>query len=116
MRAWYRLGNGWICRTCYNRLIYNPKRNPEHNKKWNPINNPKHFWFNGKNIQLKERILIGVCNWCRAVYPFDTKKTDMHHDENKYDESNPQKHAIEICARCHTKETRRLEKVTSEVK
>jgi uncharacterized protein YeaO (DUF488 family) len=52
----------------------------------------------------------GVCNWCRAVVPFDCKMTNMHHDENKYDEYNPIKYTIEICVRCHRKESIRLKK------
>lgn len=53
---------------------------------------------------------IGVCNWCRAVTPFDCNRTSLHHDENRYNINNPLQYTIEICDSCHMKESRRLQR------
>lgn len=60
--------------------------------------------FQGKRVILDRIVRIGVCNWCRAVRPFDTKQTQLHHDDNKYDISDPLKYTIELCAKCHLRE------------
>jgi hypothetical protein len=82
-----------------------------YNTKWNkifsPITNPKRLVFKGKRIRIKENPRIGVCNLCRNVVPFDCKQTQMHHE--KYDENNPLRYTIEVCASCHGKLTTKHE-------
>jgi len=57
---------------------------------------------------LDEPLRIGVCNWCRRVVPFDTMQTQLHHDENRYDDADVLRYTIELCNSCHTAETNRL--------
>lgn len=93
---WY--GNypiGWLCKSCNMRYITNPK--------WHPITSPIYdqlkVAFKGKRMYVDEPPRIGVCNWCRAVKPWDCRRTAIHHEF--YDEMNPLKHALELCAKCH---------------
>lgn len=71
-------------------------------------------WYNktikykGKSIYLSYVPRIGVCNWCRSVAPFDTELTQLHHDEDRYDDDHPLRYTIEICDSCHASETNRL--------
>ena len=81
---WYNTKDGWICNKCRN-IDRNSKR----------IN------FQGKQTFLGYNPRIGVCNICRAVYPFDTSLTHMHHES--YHKDNPLKDSIEMCIRCHIK-------------
>lgn len=55
--------------------------------------------FKSKRILLKIKPRIGVCNLCRAVVPFDCKRTNSHHII--YYEENPMEGTIEACPRCH---------------
>jgi hypothetical protein len=100
-----------LCRRCFDRYIHGPKQNPINAVKWRAINNHRRIKFAGRLIFVDHNPRIGVCNWCRAVMPFDCKKTHIHHDENKYDSTNPLRNTIEICPTCHTKETVRLTKL-----
>jgi len=108
-----------ICYPCYAKYFYNPATR----KRWNEINNKKwafmkpqrrikyretssaydrrrlYFAPLGKYLRLPTNPKIGVCNWCRAVKPFDCKKTDMHHEQ--YDLSDPLHYTIELCNACH---------------
>lgn len=93
------IGN-WLCHNCYLRLYVSPKwnpiKNPERRKKYNP----QRLKFKGKTTFVGKTLRIGVCNWCRAVVPFDCKLTHMHHEQ--YDSDNPSAHTIEICPQCHS--------------
>ena len=86
----------WICRRCYQQII-----NPIYNPIYSNIHNPRRLTYKGKVIRMKNARRIGVCNWCRAVTPFDCAKTELHHEQ--YDDNNPLAHTIEICPRCHIK-------------
>jgi hypothetical protein len=92
--------NKRICHNCYMKLYISSKWNPIKNPERHKIYNPRRLKFNGKYILLSRPPRIGVCNWCRAVIPFDCKQTQMHH--LFYDPLNPLLHTIEICPRCHT--------------
>jgi hypothetical protein len=62
----------------------------------------------------KDRIIthkvvrIGVCNLCRAVLPFDCKKTDLNH--YTYNDNNPLEGILETCVSCHSKYHRERDK------
>lgn len=76
----------------------------EKRKKLDRAYKAKQLYFQTRCVLASDRpIRIGVCNWCRAVAPFDTKTTHMHHEE--YHDDNPLKDAIELCISCHRKET-----------
>ena len=99
---WYNRNDNWYCNKCYMKLIDNPKWHPITNPMWNSITNPKHLVFKGKTIQLKERVLTGVCSLCGTA----DRKTNMHHI--KYHDNDPLKDTIELCQSCHVKEHWRL--------
>jgi hypothetical protein len=93
---WYSDGmGGYHCKPCRARLVDHPK--------WNLVNlkihNERRLTYKGKVVRLKEAPRIGVCNWCRAVPPFDCAKTQIHHEQ--YDDENPLAHTIEVCPKCH---------------
>lgn len=69
--------------------------------KSNPRYSKNRIQFKEKSILLKKNPRIGICSKCG-------KKglTQLHHE--KYDKFNPLNHTIEVCPRCHTKETWRL--------
>lgn len=93
---WYDNGKGgWWCKRCHSRLVDDPKWNPSMSK----IHNPRRLTYKGKVVRLEKPPRIGVCNWCRAVIPFDCERTQMHHEQ--YDDDNPLAHTIEICPLCH---------------
>ena len=75
------------------------KNNPERLKKLAHKRNTQRIRFKGPQIDLDYNPRIGVCNKCRYV-----GQTHLHHE--KYDESNPLKHTIELCISCHNKERR----------
>ena len=81
---WYRKRVGFYCDKC-------------HNKE----RNDRRVNFRGKQFILKSNPRIGVCNWCRAIVPFDTSRTVMHHEE--YNIKEPGEHIIELCPKCHYK-------------
>lgn len=83
------------CKTCHSRLIHNPKYNPDRHKKYNP----RRLSYKGQIILLDHDPKTGVCNLCRAVVPFDCKKTGMHHFS--YSDNDPLADTIEICQKCH---------------
>ncbi len=83
------------------------KNNPDYHKKYSKqldpvkiqIKNKRRILFKNKQLYIKERILIGVCNLCRAVVGLDCKRTSMHHIE--YHEEDILKDTIELCNSCH---------------
>lgn len=91
-----------LCHNCWSRYIHSPIQNKITNPKWQP----RRMQFKGKRLHLQFCPRIGVCNFCRAVVPFDCKRTHLHHEQ--YDDSDPMKHTIEICISCHAKESIRL--------
>lgn len=70
----------------------------------------KQIYFKTRCVKVGYAPRIGVCNWCRAVYPFDTKLTHMHHEA--YDVDSPANHIIELCISCHRLETIRVREMT----
>lgn len=103
---WYRLKEGGFC--CRKCRIRNPEVVKRANAKGNERRRLRHQGYRGKHISYLRDIRCGVCNWCRAVLGIDTDKMHLHHDENKYDDTNPLRFTIELCPRCHGKETIRL--------
>jgi hypothetical protein len=70
--------------------------------------------FRGKRPTLPQgntKLVTGVCNLCRAVTDIDCVWIEFHHDENRYDKKHPLRYTIEICPKCHGKETWRLETI-----
>ena len=63
--------------------------------------NKRRFKFINQIIFADEPPRIGVCNLCRAVVPFDTKRTNMHHE--KYHTNAPLKDTLEVCNSCHNR-------------
>lgn len=51
--------------------------------------------FKGKTIQLDFEPREGKCSDCGII----DEHTHLHHE--KYDESNPLAHTIEVCYKCH---------------
>ena len=99
---WYKhpdIPNKFLCNKCYLRLPQKQQKRQQLSK----IYHKKQHYYKNRNIHLDYEPRIGVCNWCRAVAPFDTKMTHIHHEQ--YDDNNPSKHTIEICVECHRKET-----------
>lgn len=134
---WFKYKDGYICKKCYQRLINNPRRTKEYIKKYNDRRD-KDFWrkhpktpeqnqywnsfrvkFKDKILRAKEPIIRDKCDWC------GNKKGDqyinckgeiatvkyIHKHHLKYHEDEPTKDTINLCASCHMKETRRLEKL-----
>jgi len=87
-----------LCRKCFDHLIHGPKIHACRVR----------LVINGIRIQLPFDPRIGVCNWCRGVRGIDCRKTDLHHDNDIYDITNPLWNTIELCSTCHGKETWRL--------
>lgn len=83
---WYKTIYGRICKRCYDRRIREKGKN--------------RLQFKEKRFCIKVS-RIGVCNWCRAVVPFDAKITHFHHES--YHDDSIRKDIIEICAKCHYK-------------
>ncbi len=63
--------------------------------------NKKRFLFLGQRLISQSVSRIGVCNFCRAIVNFDTKRTVLHHEY--YDKQDPLKHTIELCTSCHNR-------------
>jgi len=58
--------------------------------------------FLGPQITI-DPVRIGVCSFCgRSTEKREIKQTQLHH--TKYDLSDPLKHTIELCVRCHRRE------------
>lgn len=105
-RHWFREydkdGNiiAFFCKRCYKK--HYEKISADKRKGWNE----RRMIFKDEIVFLKEPPRIGVCNLCRGVRgEINTqtgklyKTTHIHHEE--YDESDPTKHTIEACRRCH---------------
>lgn len=117
-----------LCNKCYNKYINEPKR--VYNRIYNPTKHHKitrkyyennrlrrldiaseHcFRYKGRSLWFEESIRCGVCNLCRAIVRIDCHRTDRHHDEDRYDDSNPLRYTLEICRHCHNIETFRIRK------
>lgn len=98
---WYYHNGKIYCQKCRDRLFKDPKWNPIHSKKYNPINNPKRIVFKDKRILLKENPRKGKCKKCGKKIGEGIKRTHMHH--KKYDAKNPLAHTKELCISCHAK-------------
>ena len=90
IERWRYVDDEIFCLNCYERIF-----KPETTKK----RNSRRLTFEDKVLHVKENPRIGVCNMCRAVFPFDCVKTDMHHE--KYNKNNPLKDTLELCPNCH---------------
>lgn len=99
----------FICNTCYHYLFCSSDLKRRANKKGNERRHYRHQYFKDKHLTYLFDIRCGVCNWCRAVVGMDTKATQLHHDGNKYDHENPLRFTIELCLKCHRKESLRLD-------
>lgn len=88
-----------VCTNCYNTVI-----NANYIKRYVRYS----IKYKGKILHLDHDPRIDVCNWCRAVVPFDAMNTQLHHDERRYDDNNPLRNTIELCNSCHTREKHRL--------
>lgn len=123
--VWLRHDDGFICHTCYNKLIsnpkrtkeyikkYNDKRTPEYNKKYNDRKTPEQIKnnndkrimlrFGGKQILLNENPRTGYCSICRNnIFDGSCKITHIHHLE--YHDGSPLKDTVELCPSCHRKQ------------
>jgi hypothetical protein len=99
---WYKDKNGTnLCQKCYCKYVNNPRWYAKNKTRHRMMNNGRHMRFKNKPITLEMNPRIGICNWCRAVTPFDCGFTVLHHE--KYDDSNPLAHTIEICQSCHSR-------------
>lgn len=102
---WYLDGiGGWYCHACYMKNIISPTVDVATRKKRNAPYNTRRLKYKDKLLLLAANHKIGVCNLCRAVVGFDCQRTHMDHE--KYDDSNPLAHTMEICPRCHEKKHR----------
>ena len=107
-----------ICALCYLTIFYIPSNRKSFNKRQLEYYHKKEkrnhrLSYRGKPINVNYAIKVGVCNLCRAVWPFDTVQTQMHHD--KYDDNNPLAHVLEVCNSCHSKITVLQERITSAI-
>ena len=66
--------------------------------------------YKGKPYSYVYDIRCGVCNWCRKVAGIDTTYTNLHHDEDRYDDNDHFRFTLELCVECHGRETIRLKK------
>lgn len=109
-KGWYLNHDGTensLCRRCFDRHIRDPspERQKAHREYWHKhpekqkMSNERRITFKNKTVKISNALRTGVCNLCRAVAPFDTKITHMHHE--KYDGENPAAYTIEVCTRCH---------------
>lgn len=99
----------YLCKNCAEQTIYRVRRD-EYNKK-HPPTEYRHLIAQTRKKLPNKHYRTGVCNYCRAVKPFDTNETHFHHDEHKYDLSNPIRFTIELCSSCHGYENARLKKL-----
>jgi len=91
---WYKWNEQIVCKNCYMKLYYG-----KNSVKWKIWNSCKLF-FKGKQITLSKNPRTGICQRCgRSVQKEEIKRTHMHHE--KYDETDPLAHTIELCGRCH---------------
>lgn len=93
-----------LCSSCYHLIIrreatLRSARNYRLTHK-RTINNEVGVEINGKIKKFKVYIpRLGVCNFCRAVVPFDCSYTHFAHIE--YDLQNLSLNVIELCPKCH---------------
>lgn len=85
---WYSNGiiDQWICTNCYGQIFRVRHR----------------ITYKRSRIDLTVDPRVGVCNLCRAVMPFDCKRTDIHH--LRYNDEYPLRDTLELCIACHLKE------------
>jgi len=57
--------------------------------------------YKGKTIQLDFEPRKGICSNCGV----NDEHTHLHH--TKYDDSNPLKHTVELCKKCHMAQHRK---------
>lgn len=75
--------------------------------------NKQRIRFKGKQIRLDHNPRKGICVKCnRSVESNEIQLTNLHHE--KYDESNPLAHTIELCVRCHMKRELEISKQKKE--
>jgi hypothetical protein len=111
--GWYRYEDGWICKSCYMKLVNNPKWQKTHSK----IYSPRRLTFKDKRIRLTKNPRTGQCQICklrigdefinRYGHKAIIKHTHLHHA--KYHNDDPMKGTIELCNSCHSKITRMVQ-------
>jgi hypothetical protein len=104
---WHIVNNEIWCSRCYNKEIIA--------KKWNKIYGNKYkirrITFKDKRVYMTEDHRTGVCSICKRSKGDEyinyrgksavVKQIDKHHI--KYNENDPLKDTIELCASCHGK-------------
>lgn len=133
---WCKYKDEWMCKNHYNNLVSNPKQTPEYRKKYNSRITPeqrkiydsrvtreqrkkyninsqlKRIQYKNKRIYLDKNPRTGYCGWCNNnKFDDSCKRTHMHHIE--YYAIFMWFGTIELCYSCHSKETRRLMKLTN---
>ena len=95
---------GWYCAKCYDRLTNTKEKQKQKNS--------NRLKYKGKYIRIKNFKRTGRCSWCpNNIFDGSCKQTQLHHNENKYNDENPLDNGTELCASCHRKETIRLAKL-----
>jgi hypothetical protein len=105
---WFRFNDGWKCSKCYQRLNHRT-RNPEVVKRFNAKNNPRVLTFKSRRILVQKPPRKGICQWCGARRGIECRVTNLHHIE--YHDEDPLRDTIELCAKCHAKESWRLKRL-----
>lgn len=106
---WYKHKDGFICRKHFRKFIGNQKFPKEYWKKYYE----RDILFLGKKIRLSWVIRKGFCSWCpNNIFDKSCSQTQMHH--YFYIPIMVWICCEEICAQCHTTESRRLKKIKNE--
>lgn len=120
---WYYYKDGFLCKKCYCRewRSRNPEKIKGYHEKWDKICTPRILCWTptDKFLHLQVEPRKGVCQWCGKKIGDEyvdsrgklaiVKLTNIHHIE--YHEDDPLRDTVELCNSCHSKETRRLEKL-----
>lgn len=104
IEQWYTTDTGYLCMSCYGKLIQSPKWNHIRNKERNLIYNPRRLLWSpsGKYILLKENPRKGVCEKCHRKVGEGVKRTSIHHIQ--YHNDDPLRDTVELCISCHRRE------------
>ena len=96
-----------VCRKCYNRYVRDyaseaPKQKIRLLRRL--------YTYKGKVIYLRDTpARMGICQQCGAK----GVTTNLHH-YGKYDDANPLANTVELCRKCHCKETWKLGQYNTE--
>ena len=105
-RQWNSYNDGWLCNSCYCKLVLNPK--------WSNINNKRRIKFKDTIIRVDKNPRKGKCENCGLKIGDSyinhkgqiviLKHTQMHHEQ--YHDDDPLKDTMELCVKCHDKTMR----------